>query len=55
MNMSRKEVVVSNVSKEHDNPIAELVQVACRYDSEIILESNNRRINAKSILSLIHI
>ena len=45
MNMSRKEVVVSNVSKEHDNPIAELVQVACRYDSEIILESNNRRIN----------
>ena len=27
MNMSRKEVVVSNVSKEHDNPIAELVQV----------------------------
>lgn len=28
MNMSRKEVVVSNVSKEHDNPIAELVQVA---------------------------
>ena len=50
MNMSRKEVVVSNVSKEHDNPIAELVQVACRFDSEIILESNNRRINAKSIM-----
>ena len=47
MNMSRKEVVVSNVSKEHDNPIAELVQVACRYDSEIILESNNRRINER--------
>ena len=52
MNMSRKEVVVSNVSKEHDNPIAELVQVACRYDSEIILESNNRRINAKSIMGI---
>ena len=50
--MSRKEVVVSNVSKEHDNPIAELVQVACRYDSEIILESNNRRINAKSIMGM---
>ena len=50
MNMSRKEVVVSNVSKEHDNPIAELV--ACRYDSEIILESNNRRINAKSIMGI---
>ena len=31
---------------------AGLVQVACRYDSEIILESNNRRINAKSIMGL---
>ena len=29
-----------------------LVQVACRYDSEIILESNNRRINAKSIMGI---
>ena len=50
--MSRKEVVVSNVSKEHDNPIAELVQVACRFDSEIILESDNRKINAKSIMGI---
>ena len=50
--MSRKEVVVSNVSKEHDNPIAELVQVACKFDSEIILESNNRKINAKSIMGI---
>ena len=50
--MSKKEIVVSNVSKGHSNPIAELVQVACRYDSEIILESNNRRINAKSIMGI---
>ena len=49
--MSRKEIVVSNVSEEHSNPIAELVQVACRFDSDITLESNNRRINAKSIMA----
>ena len=48
--MSKKEVVVSNVSKEHDNPIAELVQVACQFDSNITLESDNRRIKAKSIM-----
>ncbi len=48
--MSKKEIIVSNVSEEHNNPIAELVQVACRFDSEIILESDNRRINAKSIM-----
>ena len=49
--MSRKEIVVSNVSEEHSNPIAELVQVACRFDSDITLESNNR-INAKSIMGI---
>ena len=48
--MSRKEIVVSNVSEEHSNPIAELV--ACRFDSDITLESNNRRINAKSIMGI---
>lgn len=50
--MSRKEVTVSNVSKKHDNPIAELVQVACQFDSNIILESENRKINAKSIMGI---
>ncbi len=50
--MSKKSIVVSNVSESHDNPIAELVQVACRFDSEITLESDNRRINAKSIMGI---
>ena len=50
--MSTKEVVVSNVAEGHSNPVAELVQVACRFDSEITLESNNRRINAKSIMGI---
>ena len=50
--MSTKEVVVCNVAEGHSNPVAELVQVACRYESEIILESNNRRINAKSIMGI---
>ena len=47
--MSKKNVIVSNVSEGHDNPIAELVQVACQFDSDIMLESDNRRINAKSM------
>lgn len=50
--MSTKNITVSNVSKEHENPIAELVQVACSFDSEIILKSDNRRINAKSIMGI---
>lgn len=50
--MSKKSVIVSDVAKGHDNPIAELVQVACRFDCEITLESDNRRINAKSIMGI---
>lgn len=50
--MSEKQVTVSNVEKEHENPIAELVQVACQFNSEIILVSDEKRINAKSIMGI---
>ena len=50
--MSEKKIIVSNVAKEYSNPIAELVQVACQFDSEIRLESNEARINAKSIMGI---
>ena len=50
--MSNTEIVVSDVSRGHDNPIAELVQVACQFDSNIVLENDNRKINAKSIMGI---
>lgn len=50
--MSSKEIVVSDVSRGHENPIAELVQVACQFDSNIVLENDNRKINAKSIMGI---
>ena len=50
--MSSKRIVVSDVSKKHENPIAELVQVACQFDSNIVLENDNRKINAKSIMGI---
>ena len=50
--MSEKSVVVSDVTKGHSNPVAELVQVACRFDSEITLRRDNCRINAKSIMGI---
>ena len=50
--MSSKRIVVSDVTKKHENPIAELVQVACQFDSNIVLENDNRKINAKSIMGM---
>ena len=50
--MKKQNVIVSNVAEGHDTPIAELVQLACTFDSDIILENQNRRINAKSIMGI---
>lgn len=50
--MSEKRIIVSNVDKEYANPIAELVQVACQFDSEITLVSEEKKINAKSIMGI---
>lgn len=50
--MSEKKIIVSNVAKEYNNPIAELVQVACQFDSDIRLESGDAKINAKSIMGI---
>jgi phosphocarrier protein len=50
--MSRKEVVVADVVKSYDNPIAELVQVACQFSSSLFLVKGNHRINAKSIMGI---
>lgn len=50
--MSEKKIIVSNVERVHENPIAELVQVACQFESEIMLESAEKRINAKSIMGI---
>ncbi len=50
--MSNKQVVVSDVHKKHSNPVAELVQVACQFDSNITLEEGNKKINAKSIMGI---
>ena len=33
-------------------PIAELVQVASKYDSRIYIELDNKRVNAKSIMGM---
>lgn len=47
--MSKKEIVIADVVDKYDNPIAELVQVACQFSSSLYLVRGNHRINAKSI------
>ena len=50
--MSKKEIVIADVVKKYDNPIAELVQVACHFSSTLFLVNGTHRINAKSIMGI---
>lgn len=53
--MQKKTVVIADVIKKYENPIGELVQVACQFASDINLLSGSRKINAKSIMGIMAI
>ena len=45
-------VEVADIEKTHKNPIAELVQTACKFESHIQIESDGKNINAKSLMGI---
>lgn len=45
-------VTVGKGIQKKENPIAKLVQIACRYESKVYLEDDVHRINAKSIMGM---
>jgi len=45
-------IVVTNIDKVHKNPIAELVQAACQFESHIDIASEGKNINAKSLMGI---
>lgn len=48
-----KEVVTVNVKADTDvSPVAMLVQLASRFESEIYIEDGSKRFNAKSIMGM---
>lgn len=49
----KKEVMVKDIDRKYDHPLAEIVQIASQYKSEILLEYDKYRINAKSIMGII--
>ena len=50
--MIKKTVVVELSSGLEARPIAMLVQVASQYESKIYVESDSKRVNAKSIMGM---
>lgn len=50
--MLKKTVTIGLASGLEARPVAMLVQIASKYDSEISVESGERRVNAKSIMGM---
>ncbi|MCC8081867.1 MAG: HPr family phosphocarrier protein [Lachnospiraceae bacterium] len=50
--MSKQEVQIEDLADRYENPIAELVRVACQFSSTIMLADDEHRVNAKSIMGI---
>lgn len=50
--MTKKSVEIKLKNGLEARPVAVLVQVASKYDSRIYLESNGKKVNAKSIMGM---
>ena len=50
--MISKDFKISNKLGLHARPSAQLTQVAGRYESEVFIAKNGRRVNAKSIMGV---
>jgi catabolite repression HPr-like protein len=50
--MIKKSIKISCPNGLEPRPIAELVQVASKYESKIYLETESKRVNAKSIMGM---
>lgn len=45
-------ITIGSGIQKKENQIAELVQIACSYESKVYLEDDVRKINAKSIMGM---
>ena len=53
--MSKKEIVIADVVEKYDNPIAELVQVACQFSSSLYLVGEIIGLMQKALWELWHL
>lgn len=51
--MVEKEVTIKNRAGVHARPAAMIVQTASRFDSNVFIEKDSEKINAKSIMGII--
>lgn len=50
--MKERIITISDLEKTCKHPFSELVRTACQYQSKILLSSENKQVNAKSIMGV---
>ena len=50
--MLLKEIEIADLSAAYESPAAELVQLACEFESKVTLSNEQHHINAKSIMGI---
>jgi phosphotransferase system HPr (HPr) family protein len=52
--MASKHVKIGSGVEGLDNPVAELIHAACRFNSTVYFQDEQRKINAKSIMGMMN-
>lgn len=52
INMTTQKVIAADFGSEYQSPGAELVRIACQFQSRILLKSGDIQVNAKSIMGM---
>ncbi len=52
VNMTTRKVIAADIGSRYEAPGAELVRIACQFQSRIILKSGEMHVNAKSIMGM---
>ena len=50
--MTTRKVIAADIESRYEAPGAELVRIACQFQSRIILKSGEMHVNAKSIMGM---
>lgn len=52
VNMTTRKVIAADIESRYEAPGAELVRIACQFQSRIMLKSGGMHVNAKSIMGM---
>ena len=50
--MQKREIMISEIGRNHTRPVPELVDAACKFSSRIMIRHENMQANVKSMMGM---